>query len=255
MTVSKALQRVSKLLDQLGSQLRADLGRNAVGLYVYGSLTLGAFDPRHSDVDCVAVIRRPLRPPEEQRLRGGLRRLRERHASMKRLQMTILVRRELLRVNGDGWLYQFGRLSRPGSDGNPIIWANILENGGIVFGPAPRTFVPKITRPLMRAALMREVTYLHFELITNPRSVWRRRASCRRYAAFTACRILYSLETGRMTSKPKAAAWALRRLPSGHRAIVRRAASGRAGPLPLDPLRALVEYVERRLGSARVGSG
>ncbi|HWZ29341.1 MAG TPA: aminoglycoside adenylyltransferase domain-containing protein [Gemmatimonadales bacterium] len=240
---------MTDLLDHLGAGLQADLGRNVVGLYVYGSLTQGAFDPRRSDVDCVTIIRRPLRPSEERRLRVSLRQLRARHPWMRRLQMTILIRRELLRFNGQGWLFQFGRLTRPGSDGNPIIWANLLESGRVVFGPAPRTLVRRIPRHLMHAALAREITYLRVELITNPRSVWRRRATYRRYAALTACRILYTLATGRVTSKPRAAAWALRRLPSEHRAIVRRAASGSGGRLPLGPLRALVEHVERRLGN------
>src|SRR5579864_5758072 len=124
MPLPEALKQVTDLLDHLGTALQADLGRNVVGLYVYGSMTQNAFDPGRSDVDCVAVIRRPLRPSEEGRLRGSLRRLRGRRPWMRRLQMTILIRRELLRFNGQGWLYQFGRLTRPGSDGNPIIWAN-----------------------------------------------------------------------------------------------------------------------------------
>jgi hypothetical protein len=34
----------------------------------------------------------------------------------------VLVRRELFRMDGAGWLHQFDRLSRSGSDGNPPIW-------------------------------------------------------------------------------------------------------------------------------------
>ena len=146
-------QYVATLLDQLARQLQADLGRNVVGLYVYGSLTQNAFDARRSDVDCVAVIRRPVSPVVASRLRTSFRRLSGRHAWMRRLQLTILIQPELLRLNGDGWLYQFGRLSRTGSDGNPIIWVNILESGQVVFGPDPHTFVPPITPALMRAAL------------------------------------------------------------------------------------------------------
>ena len=110
-------QYVATLLDHLAKQLQADLGRNVVGLYVYGSLTQNAFDARRSDVDCVAVIRRPVSPVVASRLRTSFRRLSGRHAWMRRLQLTILIQPELLRLNGDGWLYQFGRLSRTGSPG------------------------------------------------------------------------------------------------------------------------------------------
>ncbi len=247
-------RHIATLLDHLGSQLQAELGRNVLGLYVYGSLTQNAFDARRSDVDCVAVVRRRLSRVVASRLRTSLRRLSARHSWMRRLQLTILIQRELLQFNGDGWLYQFGRLSRTGSDGNPIIWANILESGQVVFGASPHTFVPPITPGLMRAALEREIGYLRIELVTKRTSVWRGRTVYRRYAALTACRILYTLENGRVVPKHKAAAWALRRLPFVHRAIVRRAIAGPHGTrlLPLSPLRGLLEHVERRLVSADV---
>src|SRR6058998_1560342 len=107
----RSFQYVATLLDHLARQLQADLGRNVVGLYVYGSLTQHAFDVRRSDVDCVAVIRRRVSPVVVSRLRTSFRRLSGRHSWMRRLQLTILIQRELLQFNGDGWLYQFGRLS------------------------------------------------------------------------------------------------------------------------------------------------
>jgi len=243
------MEPVATFLAHLADELRADLGPNVRGLYVYGSLTQNAFDVRRSDVDCVAVIRRRLSRAVESRLRAGLRRLSARHPWMRRLQLSILVQRELLRFNGAGWLYQFRRLSRSGSDGNPIIWTNILESGQVVFGAEPHSFVPPITPALMRAALEREAGYLRAELVTKRVSVWRSRGAYRRYATLTACRILYTLETGRVASKRTAAAWALRRLPSAHRAIVRRAIARPTGNslLPLGPIRTLLEHVEDRL--------
>jgi hypothetical protein len=248
------LQPVETLLHHVAGLLQADLGRNVVGLYVYGSLTQNAFDARRSDVDCVAVIRRRLSSVAVLRLRAGLRKLRGRHPWMRRLQLTILIQRELLQFNGDGWLYQFGRLSRTGSDGNPIIWANILESGHVVFGPDPHTFVPPITPSLMRAALEREINYLRTELAPKAASVWGRRRYYRRYAVLTACRILYTLGTGRVAPKRTAATWAVRRLPSVHRTIVGRAIARTVGTrlLPLGPLRSLVEHIERRVVAARV---
>lgn len=242
---------VATLLDGLASQLCADLGRNLVGLYVYGSLTQDAFDVRRSDIDCVAVVHRRLSPAVVSRLRTNLRRLRRRACWMQRLQLTILIRRELLQFNGDGWLYQFGRLTHTGSDGNPIIWTNVLQSGHVVFGADPRAFVPPITPGLMRAALQREIGYLRTELITKRDSEWRSRPAYRRYAVLTLCRILYTLETGRVGSKPTAAAWALRRLPVVHRPTAKRALARpvRLRRIAVGPLRALLAYVERRLAT------
>src|SRR5207247_5087578 len=119
---------------------------------------------------------------------------------------------EILQFNPVGYPEHFGRLSRTGSDGNPIVWVNILDSGRVVFGADPHTFVPPITPALMRAALEREIGYLRTELVTKRTSVWRRRAAYRRYAALTACRILYTLETARAAPKRTEAAWRRRRL-------------------------------------------
>lgn len=241
--------QINAFLDALGSALQAALGRNVIGLYLYGSLTQDAFDPRRSDVDCVALIRRGLGAKALSRLRRELRRLRD-GPWVRRLQLTILVRGELLQVDGHGWLYQFGRLSHSGSDGNPIIWANILQSGRVILGPAPRTVVPPITQRLMRAALVREVGYLRAELTAKRRSQWRARMSYRRYAALTLCRILYTFATGRVVSKRIAAAWAQSRVPVEHRATIRRASAVSAtGRLPLRDLRKLLLHVDQRLGA------
>ena len=92
--------QLNTFLSDLGNALQTALGRNLVALYVYGSLTQDAFDPRRSDVDCVALIRHGLRSKVVARLRRELRR--QDGPWLRRLQLTILVSGELLRVNGRG---------------------------------------------------------------------------------------------------------------------------------------------------------
>ena len=52
--------QVSALLDEVAERLPVILGRNLVGIYLYGSLTQRAFDPARSDVDLIVVTRRDL---------------------------------------------------------------------------------------------------------------------------------------------------------------------------------------------------
>src|SRR3982074_3613906 len=181
---------VSALLRELAARLPALLGKNLIGVYVYGSLPQGGFDPDRSDVDWIAVVRRDLTDREARGLRTQLARYSKINSWTKRLQLLILLRRELLKMNGTGWLYQFGRLNRSGSDGNPIIWINVLESGTALFGPQPRPFVPEITRSMLNRALAREVGYLREELIEKPDSQWRDVPFYRAYAVLTLCRIL-----------------------------------------------------------------
>jgi hypothetical protein len=48
------------LVTELESALAAGLGAELVGLYVFGSLVVGDFDPTRSDIDLLAVVRSPI---------------------------------------------------------------------------------------------------------------------------------------------------------------------------------------------------
>lgn len=60
---------VNSLLERLLSQLQRILQHKLVGLYLYGSLTSGDFDPQSSDVDLLAVISPDLSESEFEALR------------------------------------------------------------------------------------------------------------------------------------------------------------------------------------------
>jgi hypothetical protein len=238
--------QVSALLEGLSAQLPILLGKNLVGVYVYGSLTQKAFDPRRSDVDCIAVLRRDLSRAEAKALRTYLAKYSESNAWTRRLQLLILLKHELLKMDGLGWLYQFGRLSRSGSDGNPIIWMNVLNTGKVLFGPQPKTFIPRITRSMLNQALAREVGYLHEELVDKPRSKWRNMPCYRAFSVLTLCRILYTFNTGAVVSKPRAARWALRSVAAPYHAVIRKALQDKEPRhrIPLRQLRSLLQYAK-----------
>ena len=148
-------------------------------------------------------------------------------------------------------LYQFGILKRSSSDGNPIIWLNVLESGVILFGPRPESFVPPITPELLFQALEREVGYLREELCDKPQSEWRNVPFYRAYAVLTLCRILYSFRKGRIVSKPRAAKWAIRHLPEEWHELILRALNGgdakRPARLPLNRIRRFIAFAAAQL--------
>jgi hypothetical protein len=223
---SRAPVQVSDLLRELTTHLPVTLGRNLVGIYLYGSLTQRAFDPRRSDVDLIVVTRRDLSDAQFRGLGAWLARASESNPWATRLQMIFLIRDEVLTTDSKACLYQFGKLERGGSDGNPIIWMNVLESGVVLYGPRPETFVPDITPEILFQALVREVGYLREEIIEKPSSEWRDVPSYRAYAVLTLCRILYSHEHGTIVSKKRAAKWALKRLPQRWHEIITRALEG-----------------------------
>jgi predicted nucleotidyltransferase len=250
--VSAVPSAVADTLESLGNALREILRANLVGVYVYGSLTQGAFVPARSDVDCLVVIRRDLTAFQLRKLRAWLRSAARDDSWIARLQMQILLRGRLLRSDTRGYLYQFGTLKRSGSDGNPLIWLNVLATGVTLAGPPPEEFLPPITDEMFRDALVREADYLRAE-ITNPASQWRDQPFYRAYAVLTLCRILYSHRKGTVVSKPRAARWALRALPSTWHSLIRQAMAsddGKPAALRLPRIRSFIELTERQLESA-----
>ena len=171
--MTRVPDKVSALLKRLTEELPVALGQNLVGLYVYGSLTQRAFDARRSDIDCIAVTRQGLSQAQFKKLAASLARLSESEPWAARLQITLLSRHEILTRDSKACLYQFGVLKRIRSDGNPIIWMNVLRSGIVLTGPQPRSFVPAITREMLLRALEREVGYLRDEICAKQTSEWR----------------------------------------------------------------------------------
>lgn len=246
--------QVSALLQVLSNALPSLLGNNLVGLYLYGSLTQGAFNQDRSDVDCIAVTLRELPDHQFVELDAWLTRFAAENPWVARLQMSFMIRDEILINTPNGnCLYQFGKLSRVGCDGNPIIWMNVIESGVVLYGPPPETFVPTITSESLNAALIREVGYLREEILQAPSSEWRDVPKYRSYAVLTLCRILYTHTYGTVVSKPLAAKWALRNLPAEWHDIITKALEADAGIsgniIDIDGIERFIEFTEARLNA------
>jgi predicted nucleotidyltransferase len=243
---------IAGTLRALTVALRSILGTKLVGVYLYGSLTQRAFARSRSDIDCLVVVRRDLSDAQFRRLRTWLARAAIADPWIPRLQMQVLRKGKLLRPDTRGCLYQFGVLKRSGSDGNPIVWKNVLDSGVTVAGPVATTFLPSITSQMLTDALEREVSYLRAE-IGNPASEWRDQPFYRAYAVLTLCRILYSHGRGGVVSKPRAARWALRTLPTRWHSLIRGAVAsdrGRRTTLVLPRIARFIEFVDAQLRSS-----
>ena len=215
--------QVGSLLQELTAKLSTILGRNLVGVYLYGSLTQGAFNQWRSDVDCLVVTSRDLTEVQFRKVGEWLRRAAKTNPWAPRLQIQFLIKDKILTMNSKACLYQFGKLTRSGSDGNPIIWMNVLQSGATLFGAPPESFVPTITPEILFEALERELEYLREEISSKPESEWRDVPAYRAYAVLTICRILYSAQKVKIVSKPTAARWALSELPQEWNKIIGQA--------------------------------
>jgi len=96
---------------------------------------------------------------------------------------------------------------------------------------------------------------LREEIIEKPRSEWRDVAFYRAYAVLTLCWILYSFRTRTVTSKPRAAKWAINHLPKEWSEIIAQALASDAGELhgsiSLRRIAQFIDFVDAQLQATR----
>lgn len=207
-------------LDQTVALVQDVLGGELVGLYLFGSAALGGLSPT-SDLDLLAVSRRPTTPAERRRLVEGLLALSMRP---RYLELTIVVQSDVrpwrypphMDFQYGDWLRdQLERGEIPPPAPNPDLAALLtmtLLYGRPLAGPQPAdVLVPVPHEDLVRAGVD-GIEGILADLDGDTRNM-----------LLTLARIWTTAETGEIRSKDAAADWAVPRLPIEHRPVLERA--------------------------------
>jgi hypothetical protein len=210
---AKVPGELSALLQRIADDFPAILEDNLVGIYLWGSLTYDAFDERCSDVDSVVVTRRDVADAEFAALARWFRRSARDNSWVRRLDMRFVIHPEFFDKKSRCCGFYSGKLTRHGSDGNPIIWLNIGDCGLTLWGRDARSIAPTVSDQRMDAALRLELDYLSEDLKKNAGNRSDRAFRHNAYAVLTACRILYTARFRTITSKEQAYRWSRASLP------------------------------------------
>ncbi|HYA08954.1 MAG TPA: aminoglycoside adenylyltransferase domain-containing protein, partial [Gaiellaceae bacterium] len=187
------------------------LGDDLLGAYLHGSAVLGGMTPS-SDVDVLAVSRRPLRAGEPRRLYDGLIAITRRPRTV---ELTVVVHDEV-----QPWRYpprrelQYGEWFRTeyeaGRDAGlyPVddpdlttLLTIVLDRGVALHGPRPQELLDPVPRGDLRRAMLENVEHCETELEGDERNI-----------LLTLARMWMTLATGEIGRKDAAAAWALERV-------------------------------------------
>src|SRR6266513_3052460 len=87
---------LSELLQLMATDFLTILSRNLVGIYLWGSLTYGAFDETCSDVDFVMVTRRDLDNREFSALDAWFKKTGDHNRWVRRIDMRFVIDKEFL---------------------------------------------------------------------------------------------------------------------------------------------------------------
>ncbi len=226
-------------LDQLVAELRQLLGANLQGLYVYGSLTFGCYNPARSDVDVIVLTRRRMAAETREPLTTLLR-------SLSRIEISFVSRADV-----DPWRhpcpfdFHFSHSSEI-HDGTSVDLASEVTNararGVALFGAPPEETLPSVPHEDYLDCLIRDTRWARKRIDRIPV-----------YTILNGCRAVAFSRERVILSKVEGAEWALRELPGEFTALVERALTlygsepGEDEQFDSEEIRAFSDWVEANL--------
>jgi hypothetical protein len=221
---------VNVILLDLLDRIQTILGRQFVGLYGYGSLSLGDFDPLTSDIDFIVVTQSEL----SAELFTDLQAL---HAKFDqsgsfwagRIEAAYIPLEALKSDVTATTLYpQSERGTQLFLAPLEIGWAfqryTLRERALVVCGPSPITFTDPVDLVEMQRAALAILGKWQEQARQDPDWIaWVRQRGCQAFVVLTICRLLYSQCTASVASKPGAARWAQKTLGPRWEALIQRA--------------------------------
>jgi len=234
------------LAEKFREGLLTSLGGNLVGAYLHGSIAFPEYNPKAGDIDFYVVVRRSLNRREIESLNRLHRSLAAKYGFGNKLDgFYIPYATARRRENPRNLVYgAHGRIHRGGSDDAwPLHrehfarWAYLR-----LFGPGASRIFPRAYWSEIRTALYRQLVYARKIIDSDP---W--------WSVLNLCRLVYNFEKGGIAvSKLGAAKWALKRLPSRWKPVIRSAVRTYKGVADRRDRTILVGGARKFLGFASV---
>lgn len=204
---------VNEVLNLLLSNAKEILGNRFFGMYLYGSLSSGDFNPKSSDIDFVIVTTELLAD-------GTISRLEAMHNHIwasgakwaAKLEGSYMPKDHFRRDEPAGQpcpTVNEGKFSihRRGPDW--VIQLHIIrEHGVILEGPEPKSFIDPVSPEEICQAVTDTLNERWFPILDDPAWLMERGSEHHAFTVITMCRALYALRYGTIVSKPVAAKWA-----------------------------------------------
>jgi len=225
---------VNETLNLLLASVKKILGNQLVGMYLYGSLSSGDFNPETSDIDFLVVTTSTLSDKAIAELRSMHQRIwKSGQKWASKLEGSYIPKRDIRSHDphsppcptvNEGKFY----LDKRGSDW--IIQRHVIrEQGTVLTGPDPKTLIDPVSPEDIRHAVKGVLQEWWFPMLEDPSWLKNHGSEYHAFAILTMCRALYALEHSTIVSKPMAARWALKELGERWSQVIERSLSQPVG--------------------------
>lgn len=219
--------QVLKLLKIFCNEVKAILKERFLALYVFGSLGMGDFSRHQSDIDFLALIATSLGPAEGKRLQKI-------HDKLRAAKFGDRLEGEYVAMSASRAEGAEGTVARC-EEGvlllnvpSELSAENILDvrqNAIVLYGPNPKRLVPCVSEQSVKEVMEDYLRELNDELKRSELKDLKWLSS----RVLNICRTLYTLKTGKVTSKSAGAKWAFRTLSQQWTPLIKRSLAVRSG--------------------------
>lgn len=208
-------QDINEILSYMANSIQSILGKNLVGLYLFGSLSYGDFNPNSSDIDLITVLAQPLNNCE-------IESIKQLHLQIGDLSKKWIDRLECSYTP----IYMFENILPPKEPrpyyggaifyekapyGNEWIINNYLiyQHGISLIGPEFKKLIKPIDIIEVQRACIRDLFQEWEPKIIDPG--WLDNSHYQSYIVMNLCRILYTVLQGVTGTKKTSAEWVKKR--------------------------------------------
>lgn len=249
-----AYASVNAILRLLLTKVQTILGQNFVGLYLHGSLAMGDFNLKRSDIDFLVVTNQEISDETLEALKMAHDVIRTSHSDWSdKLEGPYVPQAALRRFDPSQaihpWLNRNGRLQREKFDSDWLIQLYILREYGIcVAGPDLKTLIDPVEPVDLKRAQLAVLHEWWLPQLEDHKKL--QSAEYQSYAILTMARALYTLRYGAIVSKPKAAEWTQETLGEPWAGLIRQALGWERGKT-LNKLDQTLDFIRFTLKKSR----
>ncbi len=224
---------LNRILNIFSERLQTVLGENLLGLYLQGSFVLGSGD-LHSDVDFLAIIENDFDAEMVQKIEAMHQAIYDIYPQWSSHLEGSYFPRKLLTETFPNytpiWYLDNGakQLERSTHDNDALVRWVTRERGITLFGDAPATYIPEIPANALHQDIRHTMTEWGQEIVDKTydiNNLW-----AQPFAVIMYCRMLHTLATDVIDSKPAAVQWGLDNLDSQWHDLIQTAWVMRPNP-------------------------
>lgn len=212
-------------LDKMVELLNDELSVNLTGIYLHGSLAMGCFNPKSSDIDFIIVVKDKLTKKNVKKITQSVLDLHDEMPYKRGIEFSIILEAHLKPFQyPTPFEYHYSDFHREryrtdenyfcGGFKDEDLASQIMVaylRGKCLYGKQLSDICEPIDSKYYIASIYHDIESAEQDVIDNPV-----------YVVLNMCRVLYYLKEGQVSSKKEGGEWGLKSLPQGYLATVQK---------------------------------